>query len=176
MDTQTSIQPHMAAPKSHKTLIWIIITIILTAGIVGGGVYYYLNQQSSKDKAALQSQINTLNQKLAAIPSPTPLPTVSPSPVTTPATVSSEDTLIKNAAIAYAEAQVGTSGVQVSNITKSGANFAQVSFASNSTRSGGGMMLKKVNGIWFVIYSGTQAPDKNVGTFFGMPSGWYNAN
>lgn len=46
--------------------IWtILITVLVTGGLVGGGTYYYLNDKATKDKNTLQSQINDLNKKVA---------------------------------------------------------------------------------------------------------------
>ena len=46
--------------------IWVVlITVIVTGGLVGSGTYYYLNNKATKDKDALQSQINDLNKKVA---------------------------------------------------------------------------------------------------------------
>ncbi len=45
---------------------WIIlISFVLTAVIVGGGTYYLTNAKATKDKDALQTQINDLNTKVA---------------------------------------------------------------------------------------------------------------
>lgn len=45
--------------------VWmIVISVVVTAGIIGGGTYYFLNAKATKDKDALQSQITDLNKKL----------------------------------------------------------------------------------------------------------------
>jgi hypothetical protein len=46
--------------------IWIVlISFLITAGIVGGGTYYYLNKKATTEKNSLQAQINDLNTKVA---------------------------------------------------------------------------------------------------------------
>jgi len=47
--------------------IWVaIISVVITAVLVGGGTYYYLNKKATTDKNALQAQIDDLNIKVTA--------------------------------------------------------------------------------------------------------------
>lgn len=48
-----------------KSLRIVLITIIIAGGLVSGGTYYAMNKKATKDKNALQSQINDLNKKVA---------------------------------------------------------------------------------------------------------------
>lgn len=50
-----------------KNWLLVLLTVIVTGGLVGGGTYYYLNQKSDKDTAALQAQIDTLNTEKEAL-------------------------------------------------------------------------------------------------------------
>jgi len=46
--------------------IWtILITVVLTAAIVGGGMYYVMNKNSDGDESALQAQIDDLSAKVS---------------------------------------------------------------------------------------------------------------
>ncbi|MCX6812801.1 MAG: hypothetical protein NTW79_04290 [Candidatus Berkelbacteria bacterium] len=45
-----------------KTFWIVLITVIITGGIVGGSMYYYLNSKSNKQKTDLQAQIDNLNK------------------------------------------------------------------------------------------------------------------
>jgi hypothetical protein len=47
-----------------KSFWTILITVLVTGGLVGGGTYYYLNKKATDDKKNLQSQIDKLNKKL----------------------------------------------------------------------------------------------------------------
>ncbi len=48
-----------------KTWLLVLITVIVTGGAVGGGIYYYLDQNSDKDIAALQTQLDALKKPAA---------------------------------------------------------------------------------------------------------------
>ena len=48
-----------------KSLWVILISVLVTGGLVGGGTYYFINLQSTKDKDALEAQVNGLNSKIA---------------------------------------------------------------------------------------------------------------
>jgi hypothetical protein len=48
-----------------KTIWIVVISAVVTAGVIGGGTYYLVNAQATKDKDALQAQITTLNTKVA---------------------------------------------------------------------------------------------------------------
>jgi hypothetical protein len=46
--------------------IWtILITVVATAAIVGGGTWYLIDSNAKKDKQTLQTELDTLNQRLA---------------------------------------------------------------------------------------------------------------
>jgi hypothetical protein len=48
--------------------IWVvIITVLITAGLIGGGGYYYLNKKYNDDKDALNKQISDLNDQIDAL-------------------------------------------------------------------------------------------------------------
>jgi hypothetical protein len=69
----------------------LVLIIGVTAILVGGGTYYLVTQQANSDKAVLQSNIDTLNTKVANLEktsTATPTPTVSASTDTTPQTCS----------------------------------------------------------------------------------------
>jgi hypothetical protein len=51
-----------------KTFWVVLITVIITGGIIGAGGYFYLNSKSVKEKNDLQSQIDDLNAKISAVP------------------------------------------------------------------------------------------------------------
>jgi|GEM_PF-1103854 len=48
-----------------KTWLKVLLTIFVTAGIVGYGTYYFVNKNAVKDKNNLQSQIDDLNEILS---------------------------------------------------------------------------------------------------------------
>lgn len=50
-----------------KTFWKILITVVLTVGIVGGGTYYFMHKKATTDKNNLQAQINVLDSKMSAI-------------------------------------------------------------------------------------------------------------
>lgn len=52
--------------------IWVVvISVVVTAIIVGGGVYWYEKNKSDKDKATLNTQISDLNARIATLASQT---------------------------------------------------------------------------------------------------------
>lgn len=51
--------------------IWVVlITVLVTAGLIGGGGYYYLNKKFSDEKATLNKQISDLNDEIDALKNP----------------------------------------------------------------------------------------------------------
>ncbi|MCX6812602.1 MAG: PsbP-related protein [Candidatus Berkelbacteria bacterium] len=78
--------------------VWmIVISVVITAGVIGGGTYYLVNSKATKDKDNLQSQITDLNKKVAdaeqslataqsatATTTPTTTPTTSTATTTDP--------------------------------------------------------------------------------------------
>ncbi|MCX6812176.1 MAG: hypothetical protein NTW79_00945 [Candidatus Berkelbacteria bacterium] len=57
--------------KKPKTWLWILLSVILAAGISGAGIWYYMNHKLTTDKNNLQNQIDDLNKQLADLKSPT---------------------------------------------------------------------------------------------------------
>lgn len=51
--------------RKMKTWLTVLISVVVTGGLIGGGTYYYLHQKEAKDKNALQAQIDDLNTKVA---------------------------------------------------------------------------------------------------------------
>ena len=49
-----------------KSWLKVLLTILITGGIVGGVTYYIVNKNATTDKKNLQSQIDDLSKKLAA--------------------------------------------------------------------------------------------------------------
>ncbi|MDO8444387.1 MAG: hypothetical protein Q7S80_02700 [bacterium] len=47
-----------------KTWIKVLMTVIVTGGIVGYGAYYFVNKTATADKKNLQTQIDDLNKKI----------------------------------------------------------------------------------------------------------------
>ncbi|MCX6812607.1 MAG: hypothetical protein NTW79_03225 [Candidatus Berkelbacteria bacterium] len=69
--------------------VWIIvISVVITAGIIGGGTYYFLNKKTINDKDALQSQITDLNKKLTDAQTTASSTTSTTTPTTTDETAS----------------------------------------------------------------------------------------
>jgi len=51
--------------------IWVVlITFLITVGLVGGGGYYYLNSKFNDEKATLNKQISDLNSQIDALKNP----------------------------------------------------------------------------------------------------------
>jgi len=48
-----------------KPWLKIVLTIVITGGVVGGITYYFVNKNATADKNNLQSQIDDLNKKLS---------------------------------------------------------------------------------------------------------------
>lgn len=48
-----------------KTIWVVLLTVIITGGLVGGGTYYYENQKLNSNKSELQTQIDTLGAKVS---------------------------------------------------------------------------------------------------------------
>ncbi len=63
----------------------VILTVAVTALIVGGSTYWYVNSKATTDKAALQGSIDSLNRKVADL-TPATTSTV-PTTSTTPSTI-----------------------------------------------------------------------------------------
>jgi hypothetical protein len=168
----------MDSGKSNRSKIWIVVSILATAAVVGGGVYYSQNKQANKDQAALQETIDSLNKKLDATPISTPTPsatvTASATPAVTATPAPSDSTIIKNTAIADAEADVNVMNVSATISATSGVNFAKVSVGTSP--GGYSAILKKVNSIWIVVTKGQSAPTKADGAKYGLPAGWYSTS
>jgi hypothetical protein len=176
-------------PKSKHAKLWISLSVIATALIVGGGIFWFVSSQAEQDKSALQEQIDTLRSKLAAVPTATPIPSVtpSPSPTTTakpttsvtpvPTATPNDAEAMKTAAINYIQALAGYEGQKATAKvrTTSGTNFGQVEVTMTNGAAGGVVILKKVNGVWIGLYSGTAQPPKDFGERYGLPAGWYSA-
>lgn len=69
-----------------KTFWVVIISVILTAGVVGGGVWYFLDQQATQDKNNLNTQISDLQTSLTKLK--TTATSTTTIPTTTDATAS----------------------------------------------------------------------------------------
>jgi len=53
-------------PKNDKRLIFaVVISVLITAFIVGFGVYYFVNKSNNQDIKSLQEQINNLKNTQA---------------------------------------------------------------------------------------------------------------
>jgi len=48
-----------------KTIWIVLISVVVTAGVIGGGTYYYFDNKATKDKNNLQAQIDDLNKQVA---------------------------------------------------------------------------------------------------------------
>jgi len=71
--------------------IWtIIITVVATAAIVGGGTWYLIDSNAKKDKQTLQTELDTLNQKIAEESATSGTVVTSGATATTGATVTDE--------------------------------------------------------------------------------------
>lgn len=159
--------------KPNRTKLWVGLTALITALVVGGAVYAWQSSQATSDKTALTTQIADLTGKLASpSPTPTPSPSPSPSPSPTPSPTPSEDSIIVAAAIADAESNVSVTNATATIVEKSGTSFARVSVGLNP--AGYSAILKRVNGIWVVVTRGQGPPSKADGATYGLPSGWYS--
>ena len=71
--------------NSKNILLYLIVAILLSTIVSGSIVYIIENKQNTTTKNALQGQLNTLKQEIAALPTPT---------LSSPATVATCDTAL----------------------------------------------------------------------------------
>lgn len=85
-----------------RPIVKMILTVVVTALVIGGGTYWYVNNKATTDKTALQSTIDGLNANVTALNkkvtdlTPTAVTPSAPAPTTTTPTTASEPTAKSN--------------------------------------------------------------------------------
>lgn len=142
-----------------------IISIILTAIVVGGGVYLFFNNRYLKDKSNLQSQIDVANRKVTDLQGQIDTLNAAKTTSSTTSTSSSSSgstTVSENAAVMSAcQSEYPGSTCTVSKID---GNYATGSVGSD----GGGAMwyAEKQNGTWVIVTASQDTPSCSLTSTF----------
>jgi hypothetical protein len=76
--------------QTNMNSMWkMVLTVLVTALVIGGGTYWYVNDKATTDKAALQTTIDGLNANVTALNKK--VADLTPSTTTTPSTPTTTD-------------------------------------------------------------------------------------
>lgn len=159
----TSYTPEPVKDKSSKRTA-IILVILFILALIAAGVFAYLWQAQSKEASTQRTAVENAKTETSTAKAEL-AEAVKASETVAPATTtaSSDDDVIIASAKAYLHGQVGydpSQGDPNFSITKKSLPFAAVNLSSE--HGGYSCVLKKADGIWFVILCLNGEPTQEV--------------
>jgi hypothetical protein len=174
VDTTTQTTAPVVKKEKHSRAFSFVSMLFLLA-ILGVGVMAYLwyDQKSTVDSMqaevdAAEATVTNLRTQLGKANSSDPNGSISSGPLQ-----QSDDDLIKQAVIAYNHAYVAAEKTQYTvNVTKKESVFAWASFGTVPPEGGAKCLLKKVDGLWVILYCGQDVMPQAELDKWGVPKGF----
>ena len=161
-------------PKKSNTkkILLISVAIVLVASLAGFAGWAYIDGQSARDEAAsLNKELSTSKATVAKlrVDAAKAADETDQKPAEAPV-VKDEDAVIA-AAKAYAHAPKNNEKDDVKiTVAKLETSFARVSVSVEGAMGGYSCTLKKVDGIWLVLFCGQSAPLQDELDKYGVPA------
>lgn len=173
VDTTPQAAPVVKKEKHSKAFSFVSVLFLLAILGVGVMAYLWYDQKAAVESMqaevdAAETTVSNLRTQLGKVNNSDPNGSVSSGPQQL-----SDDDEIKREVIAYNHAYVAAEKTQYTvNVTKKEGAFAWASFGTVPPEGGAKCLLKKVDGLWVILYCGQDTMSQVELDKWGVPKGF----